>query len=319
MGSHHARVYAAMSGACTLAGVYDPDAERAAKVAERWDAPAYDSLERLLADIDVVSVASPSSLHFEHTALALEHGLDVLVEKPLATTVEDARMLERLADLRAERPVVQVGHIEHFNPAIVELRKLLGEHEPIAVHMQRLGPFDGRIADTDVVQDLMLHDIHVLLTIAGSPLVDVRASGRRVRSETHTDYAIATFTFESGLIATLAASRVTEEKIRGLNVTTADAHITLDSMQRSLQLSRMTSLRGATGGASGYRQESVVQRVFVPIEEPLVAQIASFLRAVRTRSQPEVPLRTGRACLEVVELVCERIATAPAPRVVPVG
>jgi virulence factor len=312
MGSHHARVYAALTGACTLAGVYDPDSDRAAAVAERWDAQAYGSLEEMLGEVDVVSVASPSSLHFHHTALALEHGIDVLVEKPLALTVENARMLERMASLRASRPVVQVGHIEHFNPAIRELRKLLAEHEPIAIDMQRLGPFDGRISDTDVVQDLMLHDIHVLVTVANSPLVRVQASGRRVRSDDLTDYAVATFVFESGLIATLSASRVTEEKIRRLTVTASDAHITLDSMNRSLELSRWTSLRGGAGGSAEYRQESVLERIFVPIEEPLVAQIQSFLRCVRDRSVPEVPLRTGTACLEIVDTVRECIAAQAA-------
>jgi predicted dehydrogenase len=312
MGSHHARVYAALTGACTLAGVFDPDTERAATLAERWDSQQYPTLEDMLRDVDVVSVASPSALHFHHTALALEHGLDVLVEKPLALTVENARMLERMAGLRPQTPIVQVGHIEHFNPAIVELRKLVAEHEPIAIDMQRLGPFDGRNPDTDVVQDLMLHDIHVLTTLADSPLVRVQASGRRVRSDDHTDYAVATFVFESGLIATLSASRVTEEKIRRLTVTASDAHITLDSMNRSLELSRWTSLRGSAGGASGYRQESVLERVFVPIEEPLVAQIQSFLRCVRDRSAPEVPLRTGTACLQIVDAVRECIAVQAA-------
>jgi predicted dehydrogenase len=260
--------------------------------------------------VDVVSVASPSSLHFHHTALALEHGLDVLVEKPLSVTVENARMLERMAALRPAKPVVQVGHIEHFNPAIVELRKLVGEYPPIAIDMQRLGPFDGRISDTDVVQDLMLHDIHVLITLADSPLVRVQASGRRVRSEDHTDYAVATFVFENGLIATLTASRVTEEKIRRMTVTANEAHITLDSMNRSLELSRWTSLRG--GESAGYRQESVLVRVYVPIEEPLVAQIQSFLKCVRERGAPEVPLRTGTACLQVVDAVRECIAAQAA-------
>lgn len=310
MGSHHARVYAALTGACTLTGVYDPDTDRAATVASRWDARSYDTLEDMLREVDVVSIASPSSLHFHHTALALEHGLDVLVEKPLATTVENARMLDRMASLRPTKPVVQVGHIEHFNPAIVELRKLVGEYPPIAIDMQRLGPFDGRISDTDVVQDLMLHDIHVLTTLADSPLVRVQASGRRVRSDDHTDYAVATFVFESGLIATLTASRVTEEKIRRMTVTSADAHITLDSMNRSLELSRWTSLRG--GDTAAYRQESVLERVFVPMEEPLVAQIQSFLKCVRERGAPEVPLRTGTACLQIVDAVRECIAAQAA-------
>src|SRR4051795_4394619 len=308
MGSHHARVYAALTGACTLAGVYAPATDRAATVASRWDARSYETLEDMLRDVDVVSIASPSSLHFHHTALALEHGLDVLVEKPLALTVENAQMLERMASLRPTKPVVQGGHIEHFNPAIVELRKLVGEYPPIAIDMQRLGPFDGRISDIDVVQDLMLHDIHVLTTLSDSPLVRVQASGRRVRSDEHTDYAVATFVFESGLIATLSASRVTEEKVRRLTVTAADAHITLDSMQRSRERSRWTSLRADAGESAGYRQESVLERVFVPIEEPLVAQIQSFLRCVRERSVPEVPLSMGTACLQIVDVVRDRIA-----------
>jgi predicted dehydrogenase len=220
-------------------------------------------------------------------------------------------MLERMASLREAKPVVQVGHIEHFNPAIVELRKLVAQYPPIAIDMQRLGPFDGRNPDTDVVQDLMLHDIHVLTTLADSPLVRVQASGRRVRNDEHTDYAVATFVFESGLIATLSASRVTEEKIRRMTVTAADAHITLDSMNRSLELSRWTSLRGVDASA-GYRQESVLERVFVPMEEPLVAQIQSFLKCVRERGAPEVPLRTGTACLQIVDAVRECIAAQAA-------
>src|SRR3954453_9011793 len=308
MGSHHARVYAALTGACTLAGVDDPDTVRAATVASRWDARSYETLEDMLRDVDVVSIASPSSLHFHHTALALEHGLDVLVEKPLALTVENAQMLERMGSLRPTKPVVQGGHTEHLTPGIGNPHKLGRESPPIAIDMQRLGPFDGRNPDMDVVQDLMLHDIHVLITVAGSPLVRVQAAGRRVRNEEHTDYAVATFVFESGLIATLSASRVTGGKGRGLTVTASDAHLTLDSKQRSLQLSRWTSLRDDAGESAGYRQESVLERVFVPIEEPLVAQIQSFLRCVRERSVPEVPLGMGTACLQIVDVVRDRIA-----------
>ena len=319
MGSHHARAYAALTGACALAGVYDPDAGRAAAVAERWDARAYDSIDALLADVDVVSIASPSSLHFEHAARALEAGVDVLVEKPLAMTVDQAHLLERIADLRPRRPVAQVGLIEHFNPAVSELRKLLDGEDLVAVDMQRLGPFDGRIADTDVVQDLMLHDVHVLLTLARSPLVSVQARGRRVRSRDHADYAVATLVFESGLIASLSASRVTEEKIRRMTVTTSDAHVTVDSLQRTLEISRWTSLRAdAQQASAAYRQESVIERVYVPMEEPLVAQIHSFLRCVRDRGRPEVPLSMGTACLEVIDEVREQIGAGATPAAGPV-
>jgi len=307
MGAHHARVYASLTGGCVLAGVYDVDPARAATVAGQWDAHAFGSIEELLENVDVVSVASPSSLHFEHAALAIEHGRDVLIEKPVSLDVASARMLERIASLRPVAPVVQVGHIEHFNPAIRALRQLLDGHDIVAVDMQRLGPFDGRISDADVVQDLMLHDIHVLLSIAPSPLVDIKAAGRTVRSEGQIDYCVCTFTFECGLIATLSASRVTEDKIRRLSVTTRDAHVTVDSMQRTLEVSRWTSLRATSTDSAAYRQESVIERVFVPVEEPLVAQLRSFLDCVRERRAPEVPLRAGTACLETVEAVRSQI------------
>ena len=313
MGSHHARVYAALTGACALQGVYDPAGPRAAEVAARWDTRAYSTLEELLAEVDVVSVASPSGLHLEHTALALEHGVDVLVEKPLALSLEDARMIERLASLNPREPIVQVGHIEHLNPAVCELRKLIRGDEVVAIDMRRLGPYDERSAGSDVVQDLMLHDIHVLLSVTDSPLAEVRAAGRTLKGHSGADYATATMVFENGVIGTLAASRVTEEKVRQLTVTTTDAHVTVDVMQRTVTISRWTSLRGGDAGAPGYRQESVLERVYVPVEEPLVAQIHSFLRCVRERAVPEVPVGTGVACLEVVDSVRDAIAGAARP------
>lgn len=310
MGGHHARVYAALTGSCALVGVYDPDADRAGTTAARWDARAYDSLESLLDDVDVVSIASPSSMHFEHAALAIERGKDVLIEKPVALTSDDARLLTRLASLRERRPVVQVGHIEHFNPAIRELRKLLASEQPVAIDMQRLGPFDGRVVDADVVQDLMLHDIHVLLSIAGSEVDLIQSAGRALEGEEMVDYAVATFAFSNGLLATLTASRITEDKIRRLTVTTRDAHISVDSMQRTVQLSRWTSLRPDSHASAAYHQESVIERVFVPIEEPLVAQLQGFLRCVRERSVPEVSLSVAEECMAVVARVREQMRVA---------
>lgn len=304
MGSHHVRTYSMLGGLCELRGLYDRDAAQAARVASKFDTHAYGSIAALLEDVQAVSICTPSALHVEHALAALDAGVDVLVEKPLALDVGEALALEAQLEGPSRARVLAVGHIEHFNPAVREVAKLLRDERIVALELQRLSPFDGRITDADVVQDLMLHDIHVLLEFAGArELSTVTALGRRVRSPALDDYAVATLGFEDGLIGTLIASRVTEEKIRRISATTEDAHVTVDYLRRSVERCRSTRLDGDAGGSRTYRQESTLERIFVPIEEPLVAQLRSFLECVRDRAAPEVPLRTGIRCLTVVEAI----------------
>jgi predicted dehydrogenase len=305
MGAHHARAYDALGGLCELHGVHDPDHQRARAVAERFGTRAYPDLAALLDEVEAVSIASPTALHVEHALAAIERGVDVLVEKPVALSASEALRLQAVAAALPRTPIVQVGHIEHFNPAVGELRKLLAGEDLVALDVQRLGPFDGRDTGMDVVQDLMLHDIHVLLSFTDAPLRDVHAAGRRLRSPDHEDYAVATLVFADGVIATLAASRVTEEKIRRLTASTASAHVTVDYLRRTIEVSRWGRLSGHPEDAQTYRQESVVERIFVPLEEPLAAQLRSFLGCVRERTAPEVGLGTALRCLDVVEAVRE--------------
>jgi virulence factor len=309
MGAHHVRTYSMLGGVCELRGLYDADPKRARAVADKFATDAYSSLERLLEDVEAVSICTPSALHVEHALLALAAGVDVLVEKPVALDVAQAAKLAAAVAACARPAVVQVGHIEHFNPAVREVAKLLCDERIVALELQRLSPFDGHILDADVVQDLMLHDVHVLLALAGErELRDVHAVGRRVRSPELDDYAVATLTFDDGLIGTLIASRVTEEKIRRMSATTDESHVTVDYLRRTVERCRSTRLELDGGGSRTYRQESLLERVFVPIEEPLVAQLRSFLECVRERETPEVGLEMGIRCLSVVEAIRERIA-----------
>ena len=311
MGAHHIRGYDALGGLCELCGLYDSDADRADTVARRFGTRSYADVERLLEDVDAVSLCTPSALHVEHALLALRAGVDVLIEKPVALSVEQAHELARAVDECGREPIVQVGHIEHFNPAVREVAKLLCGERMVALELQRLSPFDGRIIDADVVQDLMLHDIHVLLSLAGErELRAVHAVGRRVVSPALDDYAVATLTFDDGLIGTLIASRVTEEKIRRLSATTEESHVTVDFLQRTVERCRSTRLQSDGGGSQTYRQESLLERVFVPIEEPLAAQLRSFLGCVRERRRPEVDLQMGIRCLSVVEAIRASIGSA---------
>lgn len=309
MGSHHVRTYGSLGGICELRGIYDLDRERCEAVAKQFDTRPFASVEELLEEVRAVSICTPSALHVEHALQVLRAGVDVLIEKPVALTVEHARALRDSVARCARQPVVQVGHIEHFNPAVREVAKLLEGERMVALELQRLSPFDGRIVDADVVQDLMLHDVHVLLALAGErEPVEVHAVGRRVRSPELDDYAVATLTFADGLIGTLVASRVTEEKIRRLSATTEQSHVTVDYLRRTVERCRSTHLELDGGGSRTYRQESLLERVFVPIEEPLVAQLRSFLGCVRERTAPEVGLDMGIRCLSLVQAIRDSIA-----------
>jgi predicted dehydrogenase len=306
MGRRHARVYSSLGGLGELQGIYDAEPAPARLLARRYEARAYRSLDDLLGEVDAVSIVSPSRFHVEHAARALEAGVDVLVEKPVALSVEEARRLQEIAAAAPAR-IVQVGHVEHFNPAIGELRKLLAAHTLVAIDIQRLSPFDGRITDADVVQDLMLHDVHVVLSLAGSPLRHVQSAALAVRSPEQHDYAVAHLLFDDGLIASLSASRVTEGKVRRLAATTTEAHVTMDYLSRTIEVSRWARLEDRPGDERSYRQESVIERIFVPQEEPLVAELGAFLRCVRERGRPAVDLAMGVRCLEVVEMIRDAI------------
>lgn len=309
MGANHIRTYAALGGLCELQGIYDRDPDRAAAMAHQFETRAFPGIEELLAEVQAVSICTPSALHAEHALLALDAGVDMLIEKPVALDVEQAATIAQALARSPREPVVQVGHIEHFNPAVREVSKLLEGERMVALELQRLSPFDGRIIDADVVQDLMLHDVHVLLTLAGErELRDVHAVGRAVRSPELDDYAVATLSFDDGLIGTLIASRITEEKIRRLSATTEESHVTVDYLRRSVERCRSTRLELDGGGSRTYRQESLLERVYVPIEEPLVAQLRSFLGCVRERGRPEVDLDMGMRCLSVVQAIRDSIA-----------
>jgi predicted dehydrogenase len=312
MGSHHVRAYAALPGRCRLAGVYDPDAGRAGALAARWGARAYETADALLADVDAVSIASPTHAHVADAAAALRRGCHALVEKPAAASVEAVRHLCAVADATGRRQVLQVGHIEHFNPAVRELRRALAGEELLAVQAQRLSSWDGRSGDIDVVQDLMLHDIHVLLSLTGAPVRSVQAGGRAVHAPGRIDFATAIVTFEDGLVATLTASRVTEEKVRRLAATTARGLYNVDYVHRTLQASRCTSIVADAAGSPTTRLEGIVERVFVPIEEPLVVQLGAFLDAIEEGREADVGIDDALRCMELVEAVRAGVAAEAA-------
>jgi predicted dehydrogenase len=238
-----------------------------------------------------------SPRRMDHHAVArrlLEHGRDVLLEKPMTTTLREADDLIELAESR--RVILQIGHIERFNPAVDILRREVREPRFIEVH--RLGAFSPRSLDVDVVLDLMIHDLDIILSLDGSEVVQVDAVGVPVLTD-KVDIANARLRFGSGLIANLTASRVSGDKVRKFRVFSPRTYISADFAAREAQVSRLEPAVGMP--------RIVVERSAAPDEEPLRRQLAAFVVAVRERSIPAVPGSAGRRALALALQVLDRM------------
>ncbi len=299
LGQHHARVYAQLPGAL-LAGVHDATAARAEEVAGRHGTRAFAEVGDLLAEVDAVSVAVPTVDHHRTALLALEAGKDVLVEKPMAATLAEADDLVRVA---AERGVLlQVGHIERFNPAVAFLRAHAARPRFIEVH--RLASFSPRSLDIDVVLDLMIHDLDIVLWLDGSLPVQVDAVGVPVLTA-KADIANARLRFASGLIANLTASRVSAEKVRKFRVFSPRTYVSLDLAARAAAVHRLIDRDG--------RPDIAIERMAAPDEEPLAGQLAAFVSSVRTRSAPLVSGADGRRALALAHTILAGMDEQTAP------
>jgi len=293
LGQHHARVYADLPGA-TLAGLYDVDPSRAAEVAARHGVPAFARLRELADAADAISVAVPTVDHHRVARTLLEAGKDVLVEKPMTAGLKEAEDLIGLASEKGA--ILQVGHIERFNPAVDALRKAALQPRFIEVH--RLSPFSPRSLDVDVVLDLMIHDLDIVLCLDGSGAVQVDAVGVPVLTS-KVDIANVRLRFASGLIANLTASRVSAEKVRKFRVFSPKTYISVDFAARSAQVYRL--IQGHAG------PEITAERTAAPDEEPLRRQLAAFVAAVRDRTVPAVTGDDGLRALTLAHTVLARM------------
>jgi predicted dehydrogenase len=276
MGTYHTLAYAELPDV-DLVGVVDLDGERAQKVAQHYAVSVFADHRDLIGQADVVSVAVPTEEHFRVARDLLEAGISVLVEKPMTPTLEEARELFAVA--RRAGAVLHVGHVERFNGAVQELRRIVDR--PILIESRRLGPFVPRVQKDTVIMDLMIHDIDIVLSLAASPPRRVTTFGSAVHSEV-TDVACVQIAFASGTIATITASRSTEEKIRTLAITQRDAYIVLDYIDQDIQIHRRAAQEYLVNRESiRYRQASFVEHLFVRKDNPLKLEILHLIRATR--------------------------------------
>jgi predicted dehydrogenase len=301
-GRNHLRVYRELEKAghpLTLAAVIDSDASIARRVADEWKIPAYTSVEEFAAagkQVDAASVCVPTSAHFSVASSLLEKGIDLLIEKPIATATEEADQLISAAE-RAGR-ILQVGHLERFNPAVIAIQPLL--NGPMFFEAHRLSVFTPRALDVDVVLDLMIHDLDIVLKLANSPVREVRAVGLPILSK-KVDIANVRLEFDSGCVANFTASRVSTELVRKLRFFQPHQYVSIDYARKDLLIIDVAPDGKPSPGLSFAKP---------PIEpgEPLRLEIEAFLDSVRTRSVPKVSAQDGRAALALALKINTAIA-----------
>jgi len=309
-GRNHARVYQQLeqAGMVRLVGVVDPDTARADAVAREFNCRAFGSIEQLLTthvEVQAASVAVPTFLHKAVAQTLMEGGIDVLVEKPVATTLSEAD--EMLCIALEHKRVAQVGHLERFNPAVRATLPLI--NRPMFFEVHRLSVFSPRALDVDVVLDLMIHDLDIVLTFVKSEVKEIRAVGLPILSG-KVDIANVRIEFESGCVANFTASRVSTERVRKLRFFQAGQYISLDYGRQDVLVFLVGS---AAAGAGELTSEPSVNpqismaKPAIVAEEPLLAEIKAFLQAVRERSRPVVSLEDGRKALQLALAILDQI------------
>ena len=292
LGKHHARIYKSLEG-CDLVGVYEPNDEAATGICEEYQCLRFDSLTELADACDVISVVCPTDKHAEVALPLMEKGCHLLVEKPLCVSVAEAESL--LEQAKKSGTILQVGHIEHYNPVMAFLEEQVDCPKYLTV--ERLAPFQPRGTEVGVVLDLMIHDIGIVMALIASPIQSVDAIGVRVLSPTE-DIANARLVFENGCVANLSASRVSEKKAREIRVFQESGYLSLDFMNQKGHLIR--------------KNEASLEKSEVPVEqgEPLALELEAFVGCVRESSTPKTDGVFGKSALEVALSVTKQIQSA---------
>lgn len=296
LGKFHAEKYAALE-AVELVGVVDIDAVKAKAVAESVGTRAFANYQALVGKVDAVSVVTTTTDHFAVSRDFLSQGVDVLIEKPMTTTVQEADELIKLA--HAQNRIIQVGHLERFNPAVIALLEVV--EKPMFIEAHRLSLYKARCTDVSVVLDLMIHDIDIILNIVGSPLKQIHATGIPVISG-QVDIANARLEFESGCVANVTTSRISTKNQRKFRLFQKDTYVSVDFADREIMIIRQTGAQGA-GPIPGME---IDHRRFDQ-GDALEDELRSFIQAVREGQASRIPGESGREALTVALDIMDQI------------
>ena len=300
MGWHHARVLSLLKDA-DLVGVADPDPERGQLATEQFDCRWFADYRDMLAEVEAVCIAVPTLLHHPVGLACLEAGLHVLIEKPIAASQEEASALIAAASRNGR--LLQVGHIERFNPAFRELTKVVANEEVVVLEARRHSPHADRANDVSVVLDLMIHDLDLVLELAQAPVVSLAAAGGRT-ADGPIDYVHATLGFANGVVASLTASKMSHRKIRSLSAHCRSSLVETDFLNHNLHIHRRAhEWYSADHGELLYRNDGFIEEVSTTSIEPLYAELEHFLQCVRGRETPAVDGLQASRALKLADLI----------------
>jgi predicted dehydrogenase len=286
MGQHHTRILSMLKDV-ELVGVADVNIERGLDIASKYRVRFFEDYRDLLEHVDAVCIAVPTRLHYAVGMTCLQAGVHVLIEKPIAASISEAELLVNAA--AESQRILQVGHIERFNPAFQELSKVLKTEELLALEAHRMSPYSDRANDVSVVLDLMIHDIDLLLELAAAPVIKLTASGSRASDSGYLDYVTATLGFSNGIVATLTSSKVTHRKIRRIAAHCKNSLTEADFLNNEILIHRKTTANCTTDyGQVLYRQDGLIEKVYTSNIEPLHAELEHFVNCVRGGNQPSV-------------------------------
>jgi predicted dehydrogenase len=308
MGNYHANVLTTLNHDVEFVGVYDIDTDRSTEVAEKYSTRAFDSIDALFSDAQGVCIAVPTHMHYEIAKAALTEGVHTLVEKPVACSVVEAEELVRAAKDRGL--IFQVGHVERFKGAVLELRNIV--QNPYLVEARRLSPWFNKEWDTGVVLDLMIHDIDIVLSLIKSRVCHIDAVGKSVKSP-HEDIASAVLQFENGAIANITSSRLSETRVRTMSISQQNAFVNLNFETQDINIYRGSSARFfvVSQREIDYKQEFFVERVLVQKENALKEELQHFADCIAGRAEPivsgEDDIKTLEITLEIVKDIKEKM------------
>jgi len=296
LGKHHAAKYAAMANV-DLVGVADVNPARAKEVAGLFDTRAFEDYHDLMPLVDAVSIVTPTRQHFEVAKCCLEYGLDVLIEKPMTTTLAEAS--ELIAKAEICNRILQVGHIEQFNPAVLAMEQYLTT--PVFIESQRIHSYTPRGADVDVVLDLMIHDLDIILSIVPAPIKTIHAVGVPVVTDSM-DIANVQIIFENGCTANLTASRISKTTVRKLRIFQPHSYLSIDYGAKEIGV-----IEHLTGRESNGMPHEQAHHFSFPDKDALETELRSFILTVRDRSTPKVGGYEGHRALKVALQIIDQM------------
>jgi predicted dehydrogenase len=305
LGNHHARIISQLPGA-ELVGVNDSNPEKGKEAAEKYKTRYLGDLDELLKEVEAISLVVPTTAHYPLATRILEEGKNLLIEKPVTETVEQAQELIELA--KKKNSIFQVGHIERFNPAFLAIEKY--RPDPKFIESHRLAQFNPRGTDVAVILDLMIHDIDLILSLVKFPVKEIQAAGVPVIAESQ-DICNARLTFENGCVANITASRISARPLRKMRLFQKDSYISLDFMQKSVELyslveadklpQELKDTKTVVGNipVEQVGKTIVYRRPATVDHDMLTAEIESFLDSVNKKIPPKVTGEDGKRALEV--------------------